>query len=126
MIKIVSVAIIAAILIIYLKNINSELYTLAIVGAGVILFFLGLDYLSETLDFFNRLSEISGIKESYFSIIIKITGIAYTVEFGAGLIEDFGLKSLADKIVFVGKMVILVTAMPLINQAFNLFIGLIK
>ncbi len=126
MLKIVAVAIVAAILIIYLKNANSELYSVAVVGAGVLLIFLGLDYLSETLDFFNKISDISGLDKNYFSIIMKITGIAYVVEFGAGVIEDFGLKSMSDKVIFVGKMVILITAMPIINQVFNLFIGLVK
>ena len=126
MIKIVAVAIVVSLLIIYLKNINSELYSVAIVGAGVLLIVSGLEYLSETLDFFDRLSEVSGLDKNCFSVIMKITGIAYIVEFGAGIIEDFGLKSIADKVVFVGKMVILTTALPVINQVFGLFIGLLQ
>ena len=126
MIKIVAVAIVVSLLIIYLKNINSELYSVAIVGAGVLLIVSGLEYLSETLDFFDRLSEVSGLDKNCFSVIMKITGIAYIVEFGAGIIEDFGLKSIADKVVFVGKMVILTTALPIINQVFVLFIGLLQ
>lgn len=126
MIKIVALAIVASVLIIYLKNVNSELYSVAVVVAGVLLIVSGLEYLSETLDFFNRLSEVSGLDKNCFSVIMKITGIAYIVEFGAGMIEDFGLKSIADKVVFVGKMVILVTALPIINQVFGLFIGLLQ
>ena len=126
MIKIVAVAIVVSLLIIYLKNINSELYSVAIVGAGVLLIVSGLEYLSETLDFFDRLSEVSGLDKNCFSVIMKITGIAYIVEFGAGIIEDFGLKSIADKVVFVGKIVILTTALPIINQVFVLFIGLLQ
>lgn len=126
MIKIVALAIVASVLIIYLKNVNSELYSVAVVVAGVLLIVSGLEYLSETLDFFNRLSEVSGLDKNCFSVIMKITGIAYIVEFGAGMIEDFGLKSIADKVVFIGKMVILVTALPIINQVFGLFIGLLQ
>ncbi len=126
MIKIVAVAIVVSVLIVYLKSVNSELYSVALVGAGVLLIVSGLEYLSETLDFFDKLSDISGLDKNCFSIIMKITGIAYVIEFGAGIIEDFGLKSMADKVIFVGKTVILATALPLINQVFGLFMGLIK
>ena len=126
MIKIVAVAIVVSVLVVYLKSVNSELYSVALVGSGVLLIVSGLEYLSETLDFFDKLSEISGLDKTCFSIIMKITGIAYVIEFGAGIKEDFGLKSMADKVIFVGKTVILATALPLINQVFGLFMGLIK
>ena len=96
MFKIVACAVVCAFVLIYLKNINSEFFSVAVLGAGVIIIAFGIDYLYETITFLQLLIENSGVNAEYFSVILKITGIAYIVEFGAGIIEDLGLKSVAD------------------------------
>lgn len=126
MFKIVACAVVCAFVLIYLKNINSEFFSVAVLGAGVIIIAFGIDYLYETITFLQVLIENSGVNTEYFSVILKITGIAYIVEFGAGIIEDLGLKSVADKLVFVGKLAIFVASMPIIYAVFNLMTGLIK
>nr|MBO4517770.1 hypothetical protein [Clostridia bacterium] len=126
MLKIVAVAIICAFVLIYLKSVNSEFFSVATVGAGVIIVALGMEYLTDTLSFFNNLVNATGINTAYFSAILKITAIAYIVEFGAGIIEDLGLKNIADKLVFIGKLAIIIAAMPVITAVFELLSGLLK
>lgn len=126
MIKIVAVAIICAFVLIYLKSVNSEFFSVAMLGAGVIITALGIEYLTDTLSFVNNLVKSTGINGKYFAIILKITAIAYVVEFGAGIIEDLGLKSLADKLVFIGKLAIIIAAMPIITAVFDLLSELLK
>ncbi len=126
MLKIVACAVVCAFVLIYLKSINSELFSVAVLGAGVIITALGIEYLTETVSFIKTLIDTSGINAKYFGIILKITGIAYVVEFGAGVIEDLGLKSLSDKLVFVGKAAIFVAAIPIIYAVFNLLLGLMQ
>ncbi len=121
MIKIVACAIVCVFILTYLKTINSEFFSVAVLGAGVIITALGIDYLTETVEFIQKIIDSSGINAKYFSVILKITGIAYVVEFGAGIIEDLGLKSISDKLVFVGKTAIFVASMPIIYAVFNLF-----
>lgn len=123
MIKIVVIAIIFAIIIIYLKSINSELSLLASIGAGIILIFFTLEYLSNTLEFIQKLFESSKIDKELYIIIFKITAIGYLVEFGAGTIRDFGLNSLADKLILIGKIIILSMSLPIIYAVFNLITG---
>ena len=125
MIKIVACAVICAFVLVYLKSVNSEFFSVAVLGAGVIITAFGLEYLTETVDFIRKLVDSSGINAKYFSVILKITGIAYVVEFGAGIIDDLGLKSLSDKLIFVGKTAILVASMPIIYAVFNLLSDLI-
>ena len=45
---------------------------------------------------------------SHVKVILKMVGIGYLVEFSAGILNDFGQNSLADKLVFCGKIVVLV------------------
>lgn len=120
MIKIVALAIIFAIIIVYLKNINSDLSILASVGAGLILIYFSLDYIVNTFEFFNKIIEYTNINNEFYLIIFKITAIGYLIEFGAGTIKDFGLQSLADKLIFVGKIIILSISLPIIYAVFNL------
>lgn len=124
MVKIVACAVVCAFILIYLKSVNSEFFAVALLGAGVIITALGVEYLSESMAFINKLVANSGITAAYFSVILKIVGIAYIVEFGAGIIDDLGMKSLSDKLTFVGKVAIFIAAMPIINAVFNLITGL--
>ena len=126
MIKIVACAVVCAFVLVYLKSINSEFFSVATLGAGVIIIALGLDYLTETFSFIQKIIDVSGINAKYFSVILKITGIAYVIEFGAGVVEDLGLKSLSDKLVFIGKAAIFTAAIPIIYAVFDLLIGLLK
>ena len=125
MLKIVACAIVCVFILTYLKTVNNEFFSVAVLGAGVIITAMGLDYLTETVDFINSLVQSSGVNVKYFSVILKITGISYVVEFGAGVVEDLGFKSISDKLVFVGKVAIFVAAMPIIYAVFNLMTGLI-
>ena len=47
------------------------------------------------------------------------------MEFAAGAIEDFGLKSLSDKLVLIGKLIIIGVSMPVIYAVINLVTGLL-
>ena len=120
MVKIVSLAILFAITIVYLKSVNSELAPLALVGSGIIIVFLSLDYLVQTVDFFKQLVSLTEMGEENFSILLKVTAIGYLVEFGASTIEDLGIKNLSDKLVFVGKIIIFTTSLPIFYAVFNL------
>lgn len=125
MFKIVACAIVCAFILIYLKSIGSEFFSVAVLGVGVILTALGIDYLTQTVAFINDFIEKTGVNTEHLTVVLKIIGIAYIVEFGSGIIEDLGLKSVADKLIFVGKVSILVAAIPLIYSVFDLLTGLL-
>ena len=124
MIKIIIVALVFAVTISYLKASGSDLYVLALVGAGVILFSLAFEYLVETVDFVRQLIDKTGVDQEFYRIIFKITIIGYLIEFSADTITDLGFKSLADKLVFVGKFIIFSVSLPILYTVFNLLTGL--
>ncbi len=112
MIKIVALIVVCAVLVVYVKNVNTELYPLVLLGSGIIVLYTGFTYLTGTLDFFKKIVSASAINEKFLSIIFKIVSVGYIVEFGAGVVEDMGLKSLADKLVFIGKAIIVGVSLP--------------
>lgn len=126
MLSVVFVAIISSVIILYLRSINSELYVLAIIGAGIIIISLSLNYLAETFYFINKIIELTGIDKEYFTIIFKITAIGYLVEFSAETIRDMGLNAIAEKLIFAGKIIIFFVSLPILYAVLNLIIGLLN
>lgn len=124
-IKLAITAVIFAVIIVYLKSINGELAVLATVAASAVIVCFGLDMLADVFSLYERIAEMSGVGENVLKIVIKVTLVAYIVEFSAGLIEDFGMKSLADKLVFVGKVLIILLAVPILESLVHLIEGLI-
>ncbi len=126
MVKIVAVALLCACVIIYLKSINSELTLLVTVASGIILLSFAFTYLTNIFSFFNKLAELTGIDNELYKIIFKITTIGYLVEFGAGILNDFGLNSLAQKLIFAGKIIIFTVSIPIFYAVLNLITGLLQ
>ena len=114
--KIISFAIITAILCIYFKNINSDFFILVLISGGVVISLFTVSYLSETLVFFKSLTELTGVDNGMVVLCAKVTLIGYLVEFACGTIEDCGLKGLSDKVAFVGRLVILGMSIPLFSS----------
>lgn len=125
MIKIVALVIVCAFIIILLKNINSEFAFLALICSSVIILFYTFNLLESTYSAFNEIIKSSGIDTGLLKIILKITTIGYIVEFGAGTLEDFGLNSLSNKLVLLGKVAILASSMPIIIGVYNLFVNIL-
>ena len=88
--------------------------------------YFSIEYIVLTSDFIFNLISLAKIDNDLFKIIYKVLAISYLVEFGAGIIDDFGIKSLSDKLIFVGKLLILATSMPIIYAVFNLLVGLMQ
>ena len=114
--KVIAIGIVSAILIVYLRSVNSELAMPATVLAGIVLLMATLSYLVEFVSFFSSLSESAGLDSSVFRLVIKIIAISYLVEFSASVIDDFGMKSISDKVVFCGKLLVLTMAAPIIRR----------
>ena len=56
------------------------------------------------------------IERGIFSSILKIIGIGYLTEFANGICVDSGAKSIGDKLQFAGKVVILLLALPILEN----------
>ena len=126
MFQIIAIALISAIVAIFLRSIDTSLSFLTIIAAGIIIIILSLDYLTDTFSLIDTLVNHSGVDNDLFIIIFKITGISYIIEFSAELLDDFGMKSLSSKVVFAGKLIIISLASPIIYSVFNLMVDILK
>jgi stage III sporulation protein AD len=59
-------------------------------------------------------------------ILLKIVGVGYLTEFCAGILNDFGSNTIADKVVLGGKITILLLSIPIVEGLFNLIRGFLQ
>ena len=116
MAKIIGVGLVAAIAALILKSSKPELAFAVTIAGGVIILIFALDMLGASLRIFTDIAEKTGIDQSLVKIILKIVAIGYLVEFSAGIVEDFGSKSIADKLVLAGKLIIFTVSIPIIQS----------
>lgn len=126
LVRIIGIALITALTALFLKGTKPELsFAVTVAGAALILIFIA-DMLSETLNVFSEIGEKTGIDNSLVRIIVKIVTIGYLVEFSAGVVEDFGSKSIADKLVLAGKVIIFAVSLPIIKSLLTLIDGFLE
>lgn len=118
--KILGVGLVTAIAALILKSSKPELAFAVTIAGGVIILIFALDMLGASLRIFTDIAEKTGIDQSLVKIILKIVAIGYLVEFSAGIVEDFGSKSIADKLVLAGKIIIFTVSIPIIQSLITL------
>lgn len=123
--KILGFAIIATILIVMLNNEKKEIGLVLSIAAGVCIFLFTVSKITPIVDMLNSLIESSGINKEFLLIILKITGIAYLVEFGKNICIDAGQSAIATKLELAGKIIIVSLSLPLIATLVNVLTGLV-
>ncbi len=123
--KIIGIAILSAVIIYYLKSISSEFFTPALIVASIIIIVLVIGYVAEFVTFFQEISLLAGINGEIFSLLIKILAISYLIEFSADIISDMQLNSLAEKVIFAGKIIVFSMVLPIVSQIIALLMDLL-
>lgn len=115
LVKIIGVGIVTAVTAVLLRTSRPELSFAVTIAGTVILLMFSIDLLSRTFGVFAELGEKTGIDNQLIKVIVKIVAIGYLVEFAAGIVEDFGSKSIADKLVLAGKVIIFTVSVPIVQ-----------
>lgn len=123
--KIVAVGILICVVTLILKQVKPELSVTVVIAGSVILITYALSYFSTVFQVFGTIVNKTGIDQGLFTILLKLIGVGYLVEFGASICEDTGNSSIANKIVLCGKITIFIMAMPIITSLFHLILDLL-
>lgn len=123
--KIAAVGIITAFCSLTLKENKSELSIAVGIAGGCIIILMLLDYFIDIFASITTIIDNAGLQSGVLKSVIKIIGIGYITEFSAGIVEDAGNKSVAEKIVMAGKVIILVVSLPIITALFDLIAELL-
>ena len=124
--KIIGVAFVTAISAILLKGTKPELsFAVTVTGVIVILLFI-VDSLQNTVAIFKTIAQMTGVENGLIKILIKIVGVGYLTEFGAGILNDFGSSAVADKVVLAGKITIVVLSFPVLESLLKMIQGFLQ
>ncbi len=115
-VKFALLALVFAVVTVTLNSFNKEFALYSLIAGGVILTFAAVELIGGAFGIFSNLLSGLPVSEDALKIIIKVVAICYVAEFSTGLLIDFGMKSLADKLSLITKIIILVTAYPLVAR----------
>ena len=118
-VKVVAVGLVTMIATIIVKQVKPEIAVLITLAGSVVIIMLTLQMLQGVFGSFLGIFNKTGVSGSLFVPVLKIIGVGYLCEFGANLCIDGGCNSIADKILFCGKITILIIALPIINSVID-------
>lgn len=123
--KIIAVALITVIMILIIKPTKPELAILLGLAGSIIIFLMVVDMLNGVFSFFNSVVEKTGINNNLFTILLKIIGVGYITEFCASICSDSGNNGMGEKILFAGKVTILLLALPIFESILKIIMSLL-
>jgi stage III sporulation protein AD len=124
-VKVIGIAIVTTFAVMVLRPTKPELAAVVSIAGGVIVTLMFVDALSQVLGGFNAIVQRTGIKSEIFSALLKIIGIGFLADFAASICTDAGNSSMAQKVSLAGKVIILVLAMPIIDNLIQIIVGIL-
>lgn len=127
--QLVGIAFITAVAALLLKGTKPELAFAVTVAGSIILILFAFELFRDSISIFGKIAQATGIQSSMVKILLKMVGIGYLIEFSAGILTDFGQNSVAEKLIFCGKIIVLILAIPVLESVLTLIgqlLGLIS
>lgn len=112
--KIVILALVGVFFIILLKEQKTALSFLLALAVCILIVFHIMQYvviLMDGMDVFEAYFDSSGY---YIKLIFKMVGITYLCEFGTNICKDAGQGAIAAQVEMFGKIIILITGLPIV------------
>ncbi len=123
--KIVAIGLITCVATLIIRPIRSDFAPIIALAGGVIIIALLLNYLTGIFTSLQGIVNATGISSNLYTLLLKIVGIGYLIEFTAGICSDSGNSSLGDKVLLGGKVIIMVMAMPIVTDILKIIMGLL-
>lgn len=123
--KIVAIGLITCVATLIIKPIRTDFAILISIVGGLIILFMIINYLTGIFDTLQNIIGITNLNSSLYTLLLKIVGIGYLIEFTAGICNDTGNVSLGDKILLGGKIIIMVMALPIITSILEIIMELL-
>lgn len=125
LIRIGVLGITAAILILVIKTYKPEiaLQISLVFGAVVMVSLAGrIKGILDLIQLYLEKADISGL---YITALLKVIGMAYIAEFASESCRDAGQNAIAAKVELAGKILILVTAVPVITSVTGIILDML-
>ena len=125
MIPIIAVAILTTFAVLILKNTRPEIAVLVSITGGITILFMLVESLGTVFSSINAIVNRTGVRNDVFAALLKIVGIGYLTEFASGICTDAGNQSMSQKVLLGGKVIILILALPIVNNLIEIIVGVL-
>lgn len=125
LLKILAVALVTVFAHILIKQTKPEIAMLITIVGSILIIIMAVNVLNSVISSFYKIFQQTGVESSLLTPLIKIVAIGYIAEFGANICSDAGASSVADKILFSAKLIILVIALPIITTVIDMVVALL-
>lgn len=123
---IVSVALIAAILSIILRQYKPEYSLFISIAAGIIILTAVIAVIDPLIGFVTNITDEAGLSGIYAQILIKSLAVCYITQLACDCCKDAGETAIAGKIQLAGKIAILLIALPMFEGLSDIVTRLIN
>lgn len=123
--KILAIALLTVIATVIVKPVRSDFALVIALTGGILVLMRVLGYVGQVFSVISDIVSLSGVSSSLYTLLLKIVGVGYLVEFTAGICSDTGNSSLGDKVLLGGKVIILVMALPIVTNILQIIMELL-
>lgn len=124
--QLVGIAVVGAVFSVILRRYRPEFAMFTAMATGLILLTYMLGALDKVFSMVDEMVRNTGVDRKYFVVLIKIIGVSYIAEISGEICRDAGEGAIAAKIEMVGKMFIMLLAMPIIKTFLEVCIDAIS
>ena len=124
-VKIIGIGFMTLIITLFLKEYKKEYAIYSSLIGGAIILFYSMGILKTIVKFIEELSGNSKYDNFFITLLLKITGIAILTEYAVSICKDLGENSVANKIDFGSKLIIVSLSIPIISTTLEALTNLL-
>lgn len=123
--QLVGIAIISTVLCLVIKKERPEIAMFIAILTGISILLSVIFKLNFIVESIQNLANKANIPTMYISLIIKLIGIAYLMEFAIQLCKDCGEGNIATKLEFGGKIIVMTMSFPILLSIIEMVLNII-
>ncbi len=113
------IAVAGSVIALSLKNTLPQYALILTLSAGIMIVLAICTALPNIIDRMNTLMDLAEVSSKHSEILFKSIGICFISQFSADICKDAGESALSGKVELAGKIMILICALPLIEEVLN-------
>ena len=110
---------------IVLQEYKSNTAIFVVTAFGILVLVQSTEYLQQIIDTLLAVCVQAGVRIAYFTVILKMIGIAWLAEFLCQICRDAGSGALAVKLEFAAKISILIMFFPILTELLHSVIAIL-
>jgi stage III sporulation protein AD len=108
-----------------LQEYKSNTAIFVVTAFGILVLVQSTEYLQQIIDTLLAVCVQAGVRIAYFTVILKMIGIAWLAEFLCQICRDAGSGALAVKLEFAAKISILMMFFPILTELLHSIIAIL-